>query len=92
MGFAYPLIAYGLATFFVGGSLIGGLWAVFLGWFLLSAARSEEAGGRLSGLLTLTALKNVAPGARATTLIRVLTSMTHRDRHVNPEGHLCQCA
>jgi CBS-domain-containing membrane protein len=39
------LIAYGLLTFFVSGSLIGGVWAVFLGWFLLSAARAEEAGG-----------------------------------------------
>src|SRR5712692_4923302 len=121
MGFAYLLIAYGLATFVFAGSLIGGVWSVFLGWFLLSAARSEEVGGlmrqalsgisvaevmtpnpveapddisveealhgyvlasrhstfpthdgagRLSGLLTLTALKNVAPGARPTTLIK----------------------
>src|SRR5258706_11844521 len=121
MGFAYLLIAYGLATFIFAGGLIGGLWSVFLGWFLLSAARSEEAGGlirqalsgltvadvmtpnpvqapdhitvedalhryvlasrhstfpthdaggRLSGLLTLTALKNVAPDARATTLLK----------------------
>src|ERR1700716_2616940 len=121
MGFAFLLIAYGLATFLVAGSLIGGLWSVFLGWFLLSAARSEEVGGlirqalsgmtvaqvmtpnpvqapddisvedalhgyvlasrhstfpthdaagRLSGLLTLTALKNVAPEARPTTLIK----------------------
>ena len=121
MLFAYLLIAYGLATFIFAGSLIGGVWSVFLGWFLLSAARSEEAGGlirqalagvtvaqvmtpspvqapddisvedalhgyvlasrhstfpthdaagRLSGLLTLTALKNVAPDARPTTLIR----------------------
>src|SRR5216683_3090666 len=121
MGFAYLLIAYGLATFVFSGSLIGGVWSVFLGWFLLSAARSEETGGlirqalsgltvaqvmtpdpvqapddisvddalhgyvlasrhstfpthdaagRLSGLLTLTALKNVAPNARPTTLIK----------------------
>jgi len=121
MGFAYLLIAYGLATFVFAGSLIGGVWSVFLGWFLLSAARSEEVGGlirqalagmtvaqvmtpnpaqapddisvedalhgyilasrhstfpthdaagRLSGLLTLTALKNVAPGVRPTTLIK----------------------
>ena len=121
MGFAYLLIAYGLATFVFAGSLIGGVWSVFLGWFLLSAARAEEtgglirqalsgmsvrdvmtpnpeqapdnisvedalhsyvlasrhstfptrdAGGKLSGLLTLTALKNVAPEARATTLIK----------------------
>jgi Zn-dependent protease/CBS domain-containing protein len=121
MGFAFLFIAYGLITFFAAGSLIGGVWAVFLGWFLLSAARAEEAGGlirqalsrisvadvmtpnpvqapddisveealhgyvltsrhstfpthdaggRLSGLLTMAALKNVAPGARPTTRIR----------------------
>jgi len=119
--FAFLLIAYGLITFFASGSIIGGVWSVFLGWFLLSAARAEEAGGlirqalsgisvaevmtpnpvqapdnisvedalhsyilasrhstfpthdagdRLSGLLTLAALKNVAPNARATTLIK----------------------
>jgi Zn-dependent protease/CBS domain-containing protein len=121
MGFAYVLIAYGLAIFIFSGSLIGGVWSVFLGWFLLGAARSEEAGGlirqalsgvsvrdvmsanpvqapddisvydaihgyvlasrhstlpthdgagRLSGLVTLTALKNVAPEARETTVIK----------------------
>jgi Zn-dependent protease/CBS domain-containing protein len=121
MGFAYLLIAYGLATFVFAGNLVGGIWSVFLGWFLLSAARSEEAGGLirqalsgirvvdvmtpnpvqapdsisvedalhgyvlasrhstfpttdsgggLSGLLTLAALKNVSPAARATTLIK----------------------
>ncbi len=121
MAFAFLFIAYGLITFFAAGSLIGGVWAVFLGWFLLSAARAEEtgglirqalsgvrvadvmtpnpvqapddisveealhgyvltsrhstfpthdAGGRLSGLLTMAALKNVAPDARPTTLIK----------------------
>jgi Zn-dependent protease len=121
MGFAYVLIAYGLAIFIFSGSLIGAVWSVFLGWFLLGAARSEEAGGlirqalsgvsvrdvmsanpvqapddisvydaihgyvlasrhstlpthdgagRLSGLVTLTALKNVAPEARETTVIK----------------------
>jgi Zn-dependent protease/CBS domain-containing protein len=121
MAFAFLFIAYGLLTFFVAGSPIGGVWAVFLGWFLLSAARAEEAGGlirqalsrisvadvmtpnpvqapddisveealhgyvltsrhstfpthdaggRLSGLLTMAALKNVAPDARPTTLIK----------------------
>src|SRR6266852_4681524 len=124
LGFAYLLIAYGLATFVFAGSVIGGVWSVFLGWFLLGAARSEEAGGlmrqalsgisvrdvmsanpvqapddisveealhgyvlasrhstfpthdasgRLSGLLTLTALKNIAPQARATTLVKDIT-------------------
>jgi len=121
MAFAYLLIAYGLFSFVVAGNLIGGVWAVFLGWFLLSAARSEEAGslirqalsgisaadvmtpdpvqapddisvedalhgyvlasrhstfpthdaaGRLSGLLTMAALKNVPPDARTGTLVK----------------------
>jgi len=121
MVFAYLLIAYGLATFFLSGNLFGGVWSVFLGWFLLSAARSEETGslirqalsgitaaevmtpnpvqapdditvedalhgyvlasrhstfpthdaaGSLSGLLTMTALKNVAPDARTATLLK----------------------
>jgi Zn-dependent protease/CBS domain-containing protein len=121
MVFAYLFIAYGLITFFAAGSIIGGVWAVFLGWFLLSAARAEEAGGlirqalsgisvaevmtpnpvqapddisvdealhsyvltsrhstfpthdaggRLSGLLTMAALKNVPPDARPTTRIK----------------------
>jgi Zn-dependent protease len=121
MVFAYLLIAYGLASFLLAGNLIGGIWSVFLGWFLLSAARSEEAGGlirqalagisiaevmtanpvqapddisveealhgyvlasqhstfpthdaagRLSGLLTMAALKNVAPDVRPATLVK----------------------
>jgi Zn-dependent protease/CBS domain-containing protein len=124
MAFAFLLIAYGLITFFAAGGLFGGIWSVFLGWFLLSAARAEQTGamirqalsgmsvaevmtpnpiqapddisveealhgyvltsrhstfpthdasGRLSGLLTLAALKNVAPSARTTTLIREIT-------------------
>src|SRR5229473_6070912 len=119
--FAFLFIAYGLITVFISISNIGGIWFVFLGWFLLSAARAEEAGGlirqalsgisvaevmtpdpvqapddtsvedalhgyilasrhstfpthdaggQLSGLLTLTALKNVEPGGRPTTLIK----------------------
>jgi Zn-dependent protease/CBS domain-containing protein len=124
MAFAFLLIAYGLVTFFVSGSLIGGVWSIFLGWFLLSAARSEQTGGlirqalsgisvadvmtpnpvqapdditvedalhgyvlasrhstfpthdadgRLSGILTLAALKQVAPDARQTTLIKEIS-------------------
>ncbi len=135
MGFAYLLIAYGLATFIFAGSLIGGVWSIFLGWFLLSAARSEEVGGlirqalsgmtvaqvmtpnpvqapdgisvedalhgyvlasrhstfpthdsagRLSGLLTLTALKNVAPGARPTTLIKEIICPLDEVSTANP--------
>jgi Zn-dependent protease/CBS domain-containing protein len=135
MAFAYLLIAYGLVTAFAAGSLFGGVWSVFLGWFLLSAARAEQTGsmirqalsgisvaevmtpdpvqapdditveealhgyvltsrhstfpthdgsGRLSGLLTLAALKNVAPNARATTLIKEIACPLDRVSTVQP--------
>src|SRR5882762_5665913 len=51
-GFAFLLIAYGLVTFFVTGSFIGAIWSVFLGWFLLSAARAEEVGGLIRQALS----------------------------------------
>jgi CBS domain-containing protein len=135
MVFAFLLIAYGLASFLVAGNLIGGVWSVFLGWFLLSAARSEEASGlirqalsrisvaevmtpdpvqapdaisvddalhryvlasrhstfpthdaagRLSGLLTMAALKNVAPDARAATLVKEVTCPLDRVSTASP--------
>jgi Zn-dependent protease/CBS domain-containing protein len=135
MVFAFLLIAYGLATFVFAGSLIGGIWSIFLGWFLLSAARAEEAGGlirqalsgisvaevmtpdpvqapdeitvedalhgyvlasrhstfpthdaagRLSGLLTMAALKNVAPGARRSTLVKEITCPLDRVSTASP--------
>jgi Zn-dependent protease/CBS domain-containing protein len=37
----YVLIALGLLEFLT-GSLIGGAWMAFIGWFLLTAAREEE--------------------------------------------------
>lgn len=40
--FGFLLIALGVADFFLSGNVINGLWSVFLGWFLLTAARSEE--------------------------------------------------
>jgi len=135
MAFAFLLIAYGLVTVFVAGSVFGGIWSVFLGWFLLSAARAEQSGalmrqalsgisvaevmtpnpveapddisveealhgyvlasrhstfpthdgsGRLSGLLTLAALKNVEPNARATTLIKEITCPLDKVSTIRP--------
>src|SRR5256712_2188070 len=135
MAFAFLLIAYGLVTVFVAGSLFGGIWSVFLGWFLLSAARAEQTGalmrqalsgisvaevmtpnpveapddisveealhgyvlasrhstfpthdgsGRLNGLLTLAALKNVEPNARATTLIKEITCPLDKVSTIRP--------
>lgn len=39
--FGWVLIGLGVLEFMAGGDL-GGLWLVFLGWFLLSASRNEE--------------------------------------------------
>lgn len=38
----YGLIGLGLVEFLAGAS-VGGLWLVFIGWFILGAARAEEA-------------------------------------------------
>jgi Zn-dependent protease/CBS domain-containing protein len=135
MGFAFLFIAYGLITFFTSGNFLNAVWSVFLGWFLLSAARAEEVGGlirqalsgisvaevmtpdpvhapdnitvedalhgyilasrhstfptqdasgELSGLLTLTALKNVAPTARTSTLIKEIICPLDRVSKVKP--------
>jgi Zn-dependent protease/CBS domain-containing protein len=116
----YALIALGLFEFMV-ASIVTGVWTVFIGWFLLSAAQSEERriltrqslsgvrvvdamtarphtapggisvedfiqsyvlgdrhsaypvegpGGAIVGLITLTQLRQVAPGERGTTLVR----------------------
>jgi Zn-dependent protease/CBS domain-containing protein len=50
---AFLMVALGLVALFVQGAITG-LWLIFLGWFLLSAARNEESSvlmrGALSGL------------------------------------------
>jgi Zn-dependent protease len=48
--FAYALIVLGFVQLFL-GSLLGGIWLAFLGWFLLSAAGAEEAGAAAQELL-----------------------------------------
>jgi Zn-dependent protease/CBS domain-containing protein len=48
--FGYALIVLGLFEFAAGGG-VGGLWLVFLGWFLLNAARAEEQHVLLRGAL-----------------------------------------
>lgn len=48
--FGYLLIAGGVLQFFTTSSL-GGLWFVFLGWFLVSAARTESTQSMLRDVL-----------------------------------------
>ncbi|CAN5665846.1 site-2 protease family protein [soil metagenome] len=50
-GFGYLLIGLGLVEFAARAQL-GGLWFVFLGWFLLNAARAEESHVLLRGALS----------------------------------------
>lgn len=117
---ACVLVGLGLLEFLT-GSVVGGVWMAFLGWFLFTAARAEEAwiltrrslagvsvadvmtaephtapgwisvaefieryllgdrhsaypvnnaDGSITGLITLTELRGVAPDQRATTLVR----------------------
>jgi Zn-dependent protease len=47
---AFLMIALGLASLFLQAAL-SGLWLIFLGWFLLSAARSEESQVLMRGVL-----------------------------------------
>ena len=59
--FGFALVGLGLLDFFFNSDLIGGLWLVFLGWFLRNAAGAEEshvivaqalAGMRVADLMT----------------------------------------
>lgn len=128
-GFGYLLIAAGIVEFFVTGPLVGGLWLVFLGWFMLGAAEAEESrailvralgglkvadvmspdpvvgpdwisvdelinqyllshrfttlpvrdfDGKLSGLVTLSQVKQVAPEARPRTRVREIAMPLQR--------------
>lgn len=56
--FAWLLISLGLLEFLAGGTL-GGVWFVFLGWFLLSAARAETEGVLIGDLLKDTQVRTV---------------------------------
>ena len=48
--FGYSLIAVGF-FFLLGGFIFDGLWMMFIGWFLLGAARGEAANLQLEGVL-----------------------------------------
>ena len=48
--FGYGLIAIGFFLL-LGGLIFNGLWLMFIGWFLLGAARSESANLQLEGVL-----------------------------------------
>ncbi len=47
---AYLMIAVGVVELFA-GAVVDGIWIAFIGWFLLSAGSSEEAGTTIKALL-----------------------------------------
>ncbi|MFN2491008.1 MAG: site-2 protease family protein [Actinomycetota bacterium] len=57
-GFGYLLIGLGLVEFALRAQF-GGLWFVFLGWFLLNAARMEESHVLLRGALSDVQVRDV---------------------------------
>ena len=64
-GIAYAMMAFGLYTAFVLHSSVNGVWFIFLGWFLLTAARQSyqqvEAQGALQGLRAVDVMTSDMP-------------------------------
>ena len=50
-GFGQVLIAFGVLAVLLGGA-VGGLWFVFIGWFLLAAAEAEGSGAETQAALS----------------------------------------
>ena len=84
MVFGYVLIALGVLVFVAGGG-VGGLWFVFLGWFLLSAARAETSHVQLRDALAgvrvadvMTADPTVAPASMTVDAFLEEFALRHR--------------
>jgi predicted transcriptional regulator len=64
-GIAYAMMAFGLYTAFILHSSVNGVWFIFLGWFLLTAARQSyqqvEAQGALQGLRAVDVMTSDMP-------------------------------
>jgi Zn-dependent protease len=77
--FAYSLIAVGALSAIFAGQILGGLWLVFIGWFLLSAARATVAQVVLERILESVRIGDVmvpveaARAARSETVEHLLT-------------------
>jgi len=95
-GFAFVLIGFG-ALGFVTGANTGGIWFVFIGWFLLQAAQSEVAyakfrqslGERRVGDLMTRSPEVVEPGMTIASFIDDVAHMRdHSSYPVVDEGRL----
>jgi len=78
---AYLMIALGLFSVWqpslLGGDMLGGLWLAFIGWFLLSAARSSY---------TQISVRGVLEGLRAADIMSAEMSTVGRDMSLEEYG------
>jgi Zn-dependent protease len=64
--FAWGLMGFGVLAAVLAGQLLGGLWMVFIGWFLLNAARSTVGHLMLERILGRVLVREaMEPGRRA---------------------------
>jgi Zn-dependent protease len=70
---AFLMIGLGLLSLFINGAL-SGLWLIFLGWFLMSAARSEESQVLMRGALTGLLVGDVMSRDLTATRVRALAT------------------
>lgn len=94
--FAYLLVTLGVLEFLTVG--IGGLWFVFLGWFLLTAARAEETGAALRTTLANVRVRDLMTPepvtfSPSTTVAELVDDQLHLHRFstfplVEPDGRL----
>jgi Zn-dependent protease/CBS domain-containing protein len=94
--FGYVLVVVGILEFFTVGII--GLWFVFLGWFLLTAARNEENAAVLRDSLASVHVRDIMTSdpttfASETTVAELLDHQLHRHRFssyplVGPDGRL----
>ena len=94
--FGYILIALGVFEFLEVGLI--GLWFVFLGWFLLSAARGEESAAAMRASLTGVRVRDIMTPdpttfASSMTVADLLDNQLHRYRFssyplISPTGEL----
>jgi Zn-dependent protease len=66
---AFLMIGLGLLSLFINGAL-SGLWLIFLGWFLMSAARGEESQVLMRGALTGLLVRDVMSRDLTATRVR----------------------
>jgi Zn-dependent protease/CBS domain-containing protein len=95
-GFGYALVVLGVLEFLAVGLI--GLWFIFLGWFLLTAARGEESAAVMRGSLAGVHVGDIMTRdpthfAAGTTVAELLDEHLHRYRFssyplVGPTGEL----